>query len=168
MESKFTNYTAFLKNLEELCSKIYVHYSSDINCEHKCSSCCISGLTLLPVEADYIRDSIKEMNIVPNKKNKCFFLNDNSCQIYQFRPVVCRTQGFPLIYRDDEKKEIHISNCELNFKSTKEPIKIDGNYVIDMDKINMVLSAINIEYTEKLKQKNDKRTPIEQLIIKRN
>mgnify|MGYP001810085883 CR=1 FL=1 len=166
MNTYFSNYNALLKNLEELCSKISEQYYRDIQCKNKCCSCCISGLTLLPIEASYIKDSIKNIKVTPNKKaGECLFLKDRSCQIYEFRPLVCRTQGFILLYRDDEKEQTHISHCELNFKDQFLKNSINGKNIIDMDKINTILASINIEFSNKYNFNKEERTPLESLYL---
>lgn len=166
MNTDFSNYNALIKNLEELCAKVSKQYYKEIQCKNKCCSCCISGLTLLAIEAAYIKDSIKNLKITPNTKTgECVFLKDKSCQIYEFRPIVCRTQGFILLYRDDEKKQTHISHCKLNFNNQLTKNSIKGDNVIDMDKINTLLYSLNIDFANKYNINKKKRIPLESLYL---
>jgi hypothetical protein len=58
--------------------------------------------------------------------------------LYAFRPVICRTHGLPLqtIYN----QRLSIGHCPRNFKNMSS---IPDDAVIDLDRINGALRAIN-------------------------
>ncbi len=160
--SLFSNYQKLIQKIDALCNKINSIYREQIHCGKGCCNCCIGGLTLFPVEANYIKEKIKHKKIKPNvSKGSCVMLDKGNCQIYEFRPLVCRTQGFPLLYGEE------LSFCELNFKNTNSGFCFSGGSLIDMNKVNAVLSAVDLEYLKRTavsgKQKN-KRYKMEDLI----
>lgn len=53
----------------------------------------------------------------PGSRLACPALEDDACQIYEFRPVICRKYGIPLYH---PQKPDRISACELNFKPGDE------------------------------------------------
>jgi len=158
----FSNYQKLTQKIEHLCNKIHSLYKDHINCGKGCSKCCISGLTLVPVEFDYIKEKIKHKKITPNKtKGACVLLENGQCQIYQHRPLVCRTQGLPLLYGEE------LSLCDTNFKNMNGAFCFSAGTLIDMTKVNSVLAAVDLEYvkeTGKLASLKNKRYNIESLI----
>ena len=89
-------------------------------CRRGCSSCCVDDLTVFEVEADRIRDTFPELLEAgqPGPAGACAFLDiDGACRIYEARPYVCRTQGLPLRWfeEDDEDEVVEFRDiCPLN------------------------------------------------------
>lgn len=80
----------------------------DVQCARGCSSCCVVGLTVCAVEATRLRRAIDGLEAGVRQKvrsqasddsrTQCVLLVDDSCVVYDARPMVCRTQGLPLAY----------------------------------------------------------------------
>ena len=84
-------------------------------CARGCSGCCVDGLTVFEVEADRIRRGAADLlaTAAPHAPGRCAFLgSEGECRIYALRPYVCRTQGLPLRWIEDETDYRDI--CELN------------------------------------------------------
>ena len=81
----------------------------------------------------------------------CAFLKNHSCTIYNHRPVMCRTHGFPLIYINDND-EYELSACELNFTEFDF-----GDFTMEntlpQDKFNSKLFILNREFIAEFKDK---------------
>ncbi|MHC1741658.1 MAG: YkgJ family cysteine cluster protein [Syntrophobacteraceae bacterium] len=76
-----------------------------LRCEMGCSGCCVDGLTVFEVEADNIQNHHEQLlvNGSPHPEGGCAFLGDDgTCRIYEHRPYVCRTQGLPLRWIEDD------------------------------------------------------------------
>ncbi|MCX7958260.1 MAG: YkgJ family cysteine cluster protein, partial [Deltaproteobacteria bacterium] len=92
----------FFRKYEEIRSQtLKFHLEFDkrhINfmCKKGCSDCCES-FSLLPVEYYYIKSRLCKLNITnsPSGDNKCVFLKESECLIYDLRPLMCITQGLP-------------------------------------------------------------------------
>jgi len=97
-----------------------VVHGQRLHCERGCSSCCIDDLTVLEVEAARIRVEYAEVvrSETPHPPGACAFLGARGeCRIYAARPYVCRTQGLPLRwFEEDSTEEIeeYTDICELN------------------------------------------------------
>ncbi len=79
----------------------------NIVCRCGCSACCIDDLTVFSVEADNILRNYESMlnYNAPHEEGGCAFLDDmGRCRIYESRPYVCRTQGLPLRWFDEDEK----------------------------------------------------------------
>lgn len=81
-----------------------------LQCGRGCNSCCEDDLTVFEVEAARIRAEFGGLLATerPAPAGACAFLaSDGSCRIYAARPYVCRTQGLPLRWlEEDESEEI--------------------------------------------------------------
>ena len=91
-----------------------------LHCRRGCSSCCVDDLTVFEVEADRIRDAFPELLEAgqPGPAGACAFLDyDGACRVYEARPYVCRTQGLPLRWfeEDEEEEVVELRDiCPLN------------------------------------------------------
>ena len=93
-------------------------------CARGCSGCCVDGLTVFEVEADRIRAGAADLLATgtPHPPGACAFLgSEGECRVYAVRPYVCRTQGLPLRWIDEEAEAEYRDICPLNDKA--EPIE---------------------------------------------
>lgn len=99
---------------------IAAQHPERLRCRRGCSDCCIDGLTVFRVEAERIRAQHAELLATgtPHAEGACAFLDgEGGCRIYDARPYVCRTQGLPLRWlEEDERGEIVEQRdiCPLN------------------------------------------------------
>ena len=102
-------------------------------CRRGCSSCCIDDLTVFEVEAELIKSRCGDLlsGGQPADRGGCAFLDDQgACRIYRWRPYVCRTQGLPLRWFDDEGQAVEMRDiCPLN----DEAITALGENLSDLD-----------------------------------
>ena len=92
-----------------------------LQCKRGCAECCIDGVTVFEVEAERIRAEHPELLARgrPHAPGSCAFLDEEgACRIYASRPYVCRTQGLPLRWFDEDPESGEISElrdiCVLN------------------------------------------------------
>lgn len=147
-DSVFDRYRELLASVDRLCAGIYASLADDMNCVKKCSSCCMAGLTLFPVEAFHISNRLEKKNPEAREDGQsCVFLKEDLCSIYEYRPIVCRTQGYPLLYESAEKSDTcEISYCGLNFRNTES---IDSSCLVNMEAVNSILASLNIAFLDR-------------------
>ncbi len=146
--------------------KIMLKYPREMICKEKCSKCCFVDLSVFQVEADRIfewfvslpeseknelagkwkRPVIEGENAKGEKNQSCVFLKDDSCTIYEARPLICRTQGAPLFF--DESKLLDV--CPLNFKDVELPPREDW---LNVDRMNMLLTLAQGKDTTRISLK---------------
>ena len=93
-------------------------------CARGCFGCCVDDLTVFEVEAEKIRAHHGELlaHASPHPPGSCAFLGAaGECRVYESRPYVCRTQGLPLRWLDDEAMAEYRDICVLNDEA--EPIE---------------------------------------------
>lgn len=121
-------------------------------CRKGCCSCCLD-LTVWPVEFYAILEQMKEAKWPKpqlNEDKECGFLDEEGgCQIYPFRPIICRTHGLPLAYWHEETDQpgYGVMFCEQNFHNTDD-IDFGSDTTLNMDHVNEKLARTNIAFLE--------------------
>lgn len=124
-------------------------------CRKGCCSCCLN-LSVWPVEFYAILEQMKTVGWprpVLSEDAKCDFLDgQGGCQIYPFRPIICRTHGLPLVYWHEETDPPGwgVMYCEKNFTKAEE-IDFGPDTTLNMDEVNEKLARINIDFLEERK-----------------
>jgi len=142
------NYLALLSRVDELCGRTAERFESQISCRPGCDACC-RHLSIFAVEAAALNAALgalaepdaalirlKAGNAAP--EDPCPLLQDGLCLLYQARPIICRTHGLPLLIT--RAGESGVDFCPENFR---ELSSIPGSAVIDLDRLNAALAAIN-------------------------
>jgi len=75
----------------------------------------------------------------------CPLLVDDRCSIYQSRPLICRTQGLPLLM-EAEDGEQEVDFCPLNFTEAGAVDDLDEDHLAPLDALNLRLALVNLEY----------------------
>jgi uncharacterized protein len=106
--------------VDDVARPLAERHAQRLQCRAGCHSCCTDGITVFEIEADRIVARHQELleHGVPHAEGACAFLDgDGRCRIYESRPYVCRTQGLPLrwIEEDDEGGAYEARDiCPLN------------------------------------------------------
>jgi hypothetical protein len=98
LEEFYRDVNRIVKTLEDL-------HGGRLKCGKGCADCCMDDITVFEVEAHYIRKNCAQVIEMhpPHPAGACAFLDEKgSCRIYPFRPYVCRTQGLPLRWIDED------------------------------------------------------------------
>ena len=117
-----------------------------LSCKLGCSHCCMD-YSIFPVEYYTILEKIKDRGLQPvdASEDQCIFLDNNSCMIYEHRPIICRTHGLPLLYTNDEG-EWELSACELNFTNFEKQFHSKNSF--QQDVYNSELFMLNKAFVE--------------------
>lgn len=126
-------------------------YATKCNCKAGCNNCCES-ITVFEVEFDAIQEQITKHKINLPKPlflqrftKRCRFLVNNRCSIYEYRPIICRTQGLPNTYRSLQLRSLRTLGMQLNFKGVKLNFFNDENALM-MSPLNTKLLLLNHAY----------------------
>lgn len=145
------NYEDLLKRVDAHIKKVEKNYSDKIVCKKGCDSCC-RFLNLFPVEAFALSAAFLGMNKssqkivmsgLEEKTDNCPLLINNQCVLYEARPIICRTHGYPLYFKKDG--ETMVDFCPKNFKGVTSFTK---DALFDLDQLNRLLAAINKQFIE--------------------
>jgi uncharacterized protein len=75
----------------------------------------------------------------------CPLLVDDRCSIYESRPLICRTQGLPLLMETEDGDQ-EVDFCPLNFTETGAVDDLDEGHLVPLDAINLRLALLNLEH----------------------
>lgn len=164
-EKFFKEYFAIRDEMDLHCAELYKLHAPHLNCKAGCDSCCMD-FSIFPVEFFAIKkqagDNLKN-GIKPASDGECPFLVNHRCVIYDARPIICRTQGLPLLYMGDEQWEL--SACELNFTGFDFDEFTEEN-TFPQDRYNSRLFLLNQKFIESLQDKlfrNNDLIPLKKL-----
>ena len=151
MHRLLENYQQLTSRVDSLCKTIAATLGKQITCSAGCSSCCTS-ITIFPVEAEAMRDALNKLPAQMAEKirrhvsehaedERCPLLLHHQCLLYEARPIICRTHGLPIIYSSEGQRNSDC--CPLNLTDSAP---LPGTSVVDLDKLNMLLVAVNSIY----------------------
>jgi uncharacterized protein len=145
------NYRALQARVDLICQGIENEFSAHLACHAGCDGCC-RHISLFPVEAAALAAALDDL---PREQAElirarargassaapCPLLENGRCLLYAARPIICRTHGLPLITLKEGERTIDF--CPLNFRDLDS---LPGKAVIDLDRLNTTLAAINALY----------------------
>ena len=122
---------SFHREVNVAVARLTEYHRDRLKCARGCCACCVDDISVFEVEAAHIRTHHAALleEGTPHAPGACAFLDgDGACRIYAHRPYVCRTQGLPLRWIDDDTAIEHRDICELNIEG--EPLS-----ELDMDEM---------------------------------
>ena len=162
------NYKQLIARVDALCGGIAALLGEQITCSEGCSSCC-TAISVFPVEAAAIREAMENLPEAQAEmirrhvsehadEERCPLLFHHRCLLYDVRPIICRTHGLPIVYTTDDQRSSDC--CPLNLTETES---LPGSHVVDIDKLNTLLVAVNSIY---LSQTDSSESPERRTIAK--
>ncbi len=143
-----SNYRRLVAKVDELCTRITGEFGEHLTCRAGCDGCCrhltlfwVEGIALtealreLPAEQAHV---IREQARAATPDGPCPLLINGLCSLYEARPLICRTHGFPILTIQDGTTLVDF--CPQNFRSIST---LPGSAVIDLERLNAALASIN-------------------------
>jgi hypothetical protein len=145
------NYRNLVEKVNSLCQKIEAEYYEQLACRKGCDGCCLH-FSLFWVEAVSLAvalhelpksqiEHIREKARAASPDGPCPLLENGACLLYAARPIICRTHGLPILTTEDDKPTVDF--CPKNFRGIGT---LPGHAVIDLDRLNTLLTAINANF----------------------
>lgn len=113
--------------IDQMAAPLHAAHQPRLQCKRGCSACCVDDLTVFEIEAHRIRQEHGELLAqgAAAPVGGCAFLDEQgACRIYDARPYVCRTQGLPLRWLEQEEDGVseYRDICPLNV-DPNEPLE---------------------------------------------
>jgi uncharacterized protein len=103
--------------VDEEAARLARIHAERLKCRRGCFDCCVDDITVFEIEAEKIRAGARALleTAEPHPPGRCAFVGaEGECRIYELRPYVCRTQGLPLRWIDEEAQTEYRDICPLN------------------------------------------------------
>jgi hypothetical protein len=154
-EDPYRNYRDLQEKVDQICREIEADFGPCLSCHAGCDGCC-RHLSLFPIEAAALAaalndlpgdqaERIRRRARGASPEGPCPLLENGVCLLYSARPIICRTHGLPLLTLRDGNRTIDF--CPLNFRGISS---LPGKAVIDLDRLNTTLAAINALFIAEL------------------
>jgi Fe-S-cluster containining protein len=124
-------------------ARVSGRHGDDMQCATGCSDCCHVQLSITAVEAAAVRAHVETWPVerrtaLAERGPHCAALDGaGRCRIYEARPVVCRSHGVPIRFREGSLPVIR--NCHRNFTHT-EPAP---DCVLDQETLSILVLAVD-------------------------
>ena len=153
MEQLFRNYRLLVQKVDQFCRQAVKNHGERIVCRPGCDSCC-RHLSLFPIEAfalasafrhatPHLAASLRRQISEASPEGRCPLLLEGLCALYDARPLICRTHGLPVMMSTQGERRVDC--CPHNFTGMET---LPGDSVLDLDRLNEMLVAINAVFEE--------------------
>lgn len=157
------NYQLLVRKVDDLCGRIVSDFAGEIACSRGCDSCC-RHISIFWVEAVSMAQALGDLPIDQSEfvrgrarsataGEACPLLHRGACLLYDRRPIICRTHGLPILTGETSPRTIDF--CPRNFQRLES---IPGSAVIDLDRLNDTLAAVNALFMRSYFEDNYPRT----------
>jgi hypothetical protein len=151
-------YAAVVERVQAFADQAAAAQAAHLVCAKGCDGCCRLRRTAFAVEIAAIRRHVQQLEParvtalqarrdLPEVRAgaRCVFLDDDgACAVYPARPIICRTHG-PAVTSADSG----VVWCQLTFADHPPeavPALAPAGSVLDLDRINMLLSVVDTRY----------------------
>ncbi|MCU4166184.1 YkgJ family cysteine cluster protein [Carboxylicivirga caseinilyticus] len=153
MSEQLDSYYALRNEIDSYVDYLWDEHQNHMACKKGCDLCCLD-FDVFPVEFDAIKKQIEKeypeilkADRQKNDEGACAYLKNHACTIYNARPIICRTHGFPLVNMNEAGDEWELSFCHLNFTNVEDDYFDDEN-IFEQDTYNSKLFVLNKAYLE--------------------
>lgn len=115
--------------VDEVVEPLVARHRERLKCRRGCFDCCVDELTVFEVEAEVIRAAHPDLlnSGVPAPQGRCAFLDaEGGCRVYASRPYVCRTQGLPLRWLEEDLEGEIVEQRDIC------PLNLEGPRLVDL------------------------------------
>jgi uncharacterized protein len=143
------SYRQLVVKVDRFAAGVSERYAGQLACRRGCDACCthigvsaVEALALARAVSALPREeaeALRKRGALMREDAGCPLLEEGVCLLYDVRPIICRTQGLPLLVTEEEGRRV--DHCPLNFQEVET---ISGVAVLDLETLNQALAAINL------------------------
>ena len=157
LEEILFQYQNLIFKVDTACRELEELHQEHLVCKPGCSQCCNVERTVCSIEAYIVEQQLLTLSpqkirrlkkLYKDSDETCPMLLRDRCVIYPARPIICRTHGLPILYREAERA--FIDYCRLNFTKLPEDYKFDDKQIIDVNPYNVELIQIDKKFSEQV------------------
>lgn len=150
LEKAIQQYRQLRDSADQMAEDLGVVHSGRLVCRKGCCQCC-TNLSVFPVEFFAMVEDMKNAGWTKLQFHTaaiCGYLDEQgTCEIYPYRPIICRTQGLPLAFYDDDTQSYSVTFCPRNFTGDKsEQLNFGPDNTLNLDELNDELFDVHLQY----------------------
>ncbi len=166
----FSDYTRLLAKVDTFCARLKTVHAPQLLCRRGCCDCCKQDLHLLPLEFHFIRQGLtdrfaKAFNHHRRRpdihQHSCLLLGNGDCQLYEHRPIICRSHGLPLLITQDD--QTWRDCCPKNFPTQPPLNEFPESGLLHLERLNTILIMLNKRFCSRTGLDPAKRKSISSL-----
>jgi Fe-S-cluster containining protein len=155
-------YEELVAQTDAMATRLSARYDAHLACRAGCSVCCQHHLAVFPVEAMHIGTALAALPIGVRQRLEqqahrvneqealgasvaCPMLVDERCSIYESRPLICRTQGLPLLLETADGEQ-EVDFCPLNFTTPEAVEDLEEQQLVPLDELTLKLALVNLQH----------------------
>jgi uncharacterized protein len=150
-------YEQLTHRVEQFFSRVHTRYGALMQCRAGCSLCCRARFSVTPLEAHVLTEGLAQLPEEARQrlaerarhgdKAACPALDEQGrCEVYAWRPLVCRSHGVPIRHREPGAESV--SACELNFEGGARLPEVAADCVLDQATLSTVLGALDAAWAD--------------------
>ena len=150
--------TELWQKIDAFFARARAAHRASITCASGCDACCHRRFSVTALEADALRAHLATLDAstraalreraLHGDKGRCAALDARGrCDAYAARPVICRTHGLALRFRDDARSLPLLDACPKNY----EGVALDGldpATVLDQTTLSTILAALDAAHAD--------------------
>ncbi len=205
-QQTLADYALLQARVDAFFAAVLARHPTALHCQAGCYGCCQAGLSVSAIEAaairgylralppaaqDRLRDQVQrraghtKAASQSTRDEPCALLDDEGrCAIYPVRPLVCRSQGLPLVYaatlipaqalRFRAQDGRAVVCCPLNFAadsardSAAPAVTPQAADLLDAERVDLLLAVLNRRFASQMGQDPThaaQRTPLAALVL---
>jgi Fe-S-cluster containining protein len=158
VQAVHARYRELAAKLDAFFERVQSRYGGAMKCRAGCSGCCRVRLSVTALEASVLREGLAQLPEEARARlaerarqadpGTCPALEaDGRCAVYAWRPLVCRSHGVPVRFREPEGTT-SVSACELNFEGGAQLPEVASDCVLDQTTVSTVLGALDAAFAD--------------------
>lgn len=149
-------------------------HGAAITCRAGCDARCHRRFSVTGVEADALRRHLDALGgaarealrarAVAGDPARCAALDDDGrCGVYEARPLICRTHGLALRFRDDRRHLPLLDACPKNYADVNLA-SLDPTTVLDQTTLSTVVAALDALHADAVGRPRGERVEVDAIL----
>lgn len=174
MEPTAQQLTHLWAKVDAFFARAHAAHGPMITCRAGCDACCHRRFSVTGVEADALRRHLDALDATEREAlrararwgdpARCAALGDDGrCGVYAARPILCRTHGLALRFRDDRRHLPMLDACPKNYAAV-DLASLDPATVLDQTTLSTVVAALDAVHADARRRPRGARVELATLL----
>ncbi len=174
MEPTEQRLTELWQKIDLFFAKARAAHGDAITCGEGCDACCHRRFSVTGVEADAMRRHLATLGPAEREAlrtralrgdpTRCAALDERGrCAVYEARPLICRTHGLALRFRDEKRRLPVLDACPKNYADV-DLGTLDPSTVLDQTTLSTLVATLDAVHADALKRSRGARFEVHDVL----